>query len=309
MERETHGVGGSALSALVDGEEGAPVVVLLHGLLASAELWRDAAATFVEAGFRTVALDLPGHGRTLTPARADHSVGGMAELVGTWLRTTAGTAPWLVGHDVGAGVAQVVATRYPMAASHLTLVGPMVDDRLPLPFVDSLQKRAGSTMRTTVSRRRLDRWIAEGSNPGSSGGSREDADRASGGAAGSTDLPVSTVRRVFGPGSAPEDARALDRAVLALETTDTVVAAAQLSRLPMPVDLVFGATDPWTPADEVGGRLLELAPQAELAVVEDAGHWTPMERPRAFVEACLELRDRDRTRRDETEPTDEPESA
>lgn len=101
----------------------------------------------------------------------------------------------------------------------------------------------------------------------------------------------------------------MDRAILALETTDTVVAAAQLSRLPMPVDLVFGAEDPWTPADEVGGRLLELAPQAELAVVEDAGHWAPMERPEAFVAACLELRARDRTPRPSAEPTGEPESA
>lgn len=289
MERETHGIGGSALSALVDGPDGGPVVVLLHGLMASAELWRDAAVTFVAAGYRVVALDLPGHGQTLTPARADHSLGGMAELVGTWLRTTAGTAPWLIGHDLGAGVAQVVATRYPMAASHLTLVGPMVEDRLPLPFVDGLQKRAGSALRTSASRRRVDRWVAQGCGP--------------------TDVPVSVVRRVFGNGSDPEEARALDRAVLALEPTDTVVAAAQLSRLPMPVDLVFGADDPWTPADEVGGRLLELAPQSELGVVEDAGHWAPMERPEAFVAACLELRERDRTTRGDAEPSDEPESA
>ncbi len=275
MERLTFGIGGSALSVLADGPEDGDVVVLLHGLLTGAELWRDVAGVMVESGHRVLAVDLPGHGETLTPARADHSPGGMAELVGTWLRTTAGTAPWVIGHDLGAGVAQVVATRYPMALSHLTLTGAMVDDRWPLPFVDRLQKRAASSVRTSVSAARLHRWVDRGVGPG--------------------DVPVATVDRVFATvDGTPEAARALDRAVLAMDTADTVVAAAQLSRLPMPVDLAWGSHDPYTPADEVAGRLLELAPQAEMALVDEAGHWAPMERPEAFVVTCLELRARDR---------------
>ncbi len=286
MERLTFGIGGSAVSALVDGPDDGEVVVLLHGLLTGAELWRDVAGVLVESGHRVVAVDLPGHGETLTPARADHSPGGMAELVGTWLRTTAGTAPWVIGHDLGAGVAQVVATRYPMALSHLTLTGAMVDDRWPLPFVDRLQKRASSSMRNTLTANRLHRWVDRGRGPG--------------------DVPVATVDRVFaGVDGDPEAARALDRAILAMDTTDTVVAAAQLSRLPMPVDLAWGSHDPFTPADEVAGRLLELAPQAEMALVEEAGHWAPMERPEAFVATCLDLRGRDRRRASETAASDE----
>ncbi len=288
MERETYGIGGSALSALVDGPDDGPVVVLLHGLLTGAELWRDAAASFVAAGHRVVAVDLPGHGETLTPARADHSPGGMAELVGTWLRTTAGDAPWLVGHDLGAGVAQVVATRYPMAVSHLTLSAAMVEDQWPVPFVDRLRKRASSSLRTTVSSARIDRWVARG--------------------AGRDDLDLATVRRVFTVGEDAEAARSRDRQLAALDTGDTVVAAAQLSRLPMPIDLAWGANDPYTPADTTAGRLLELAPRAELGLVEDAGHWAPMERPEAFVERCLELRARERRVADEPD-TDEPETA
>lgn len=281
MERVTFGIGGSALSALVDGPEDGQVVVLLHGLLTGAELWRDVAGGLTEAGYRVVAVDLPGHGATLTPARADHSPGGMAELVGTWLRTTAGTAPWVIGHDLGAGVAQIVATRYPPAMSHLTLTGAMVDDLWPLPFVARLQKRAGSSMRATIGSARLRRWVDAGSGP--------------------SPAPASTVRRVFATADGDvETARALDRAVVAMDVGDTVVAAAQLSRLPMPVDLAWGSHDPYTPADEVGGRLLELAPQAEMALVDQAGHWAPMERPEDFVATCLELRARDRRVTDDT---------
>lgn len=289
MERVTYGIGGSALSALVDGPEDGLSVVLLHGLLTGAELWRDVAGALVEAGHRVVAIDLPGHGETLTPARADHSPGGMAEVVGTWLRTTAGTAPWVIGHDLGAGVAQVVATRYPMALSHLTLSAAMVEDRWPVPFVDRLRRRAGSTLRSTYSTSRLDRWVAQG--------------------AGATDVPLATVRRVFGgPDRDAEALRSHDRQLVALDTEDMVVAAAQLSRLPMPVDLVWGADDPYTPAEEVAGRLLELVPTAELALVDDAGHWAPMERPDAFVTTCLELRARERRELPDT-GTDEPETA
>ncbi|MBY5163097.1 alpha/beta fold hydrolase [Salsipaludibacter albus] len=292
MERVTFGIGGQALSALVAGPEDGETVVLVHGLLTGAELWRGVADELVETGRHVVAVDLPGHGETLTPARADHSPGGMAELLGTWLRTTAGTAPWVIAHDLGGGVAQIVATRYPTAMSHLTLSGSMVEDTWPVPFVDKLRKRADSSLRRPVSTSRLHRWVARGAGPNG--------------------LGADDVARVFEHGTVTDDdvIRSLERQLSALDSTDTVVAAAQLSRLPMPVDLVWGDADPYTPADAVAGRLLELAPQAEMGLVADTGHWAPLEDPAGFVATCLDVRDRDRTVSAEAEPdADAPESA
>ncbi len=296
MERVTYGIGGQALSALVAGPEDGDAVVLVHGLLTGAELWRGVAEELVGHGHRVVAVDLPGHGETLTPARADHSPHGMAELLGTWLRTTAGTPPWVIGHDLGAGIVQIVATRYPNATSHLTLSAAMVEDTWPVPFVDKLRKRADSSLRRPVSTSRLHRWVARGVGPNG--------------------LGADDVARVFEAGTVTDDdvIRSLERQLVALDSADTVVAAAQLSRLPMPVDLVWGDTDPYTPADAVAGRLLELAPQAEMALVPDAGHWAPLEDPVGFVAACLEVRDRDRTVSDDAgvapgPDSDAPESA
>lgn len=294
MERMTYGIGGSALSALVDGPDDGEVVVLVHGLLTGAELWRGVAGELAEAGHRVVAVDLPGNGETLTPARADHSPHGMAELVGTWLRTTAGTPPWVIGHDLGAGIVQIVATRYPTAMSHVTLSAAMVEDTWPVPFVDGLRKRAESSLRRPVSTSRLHRWVSRGAGPNGMG--------------------ADDVARVFEAGTTTDDdvIRSLERQLAALDSTDIVVAAAQLSRLPMPIDLVWGDADPYTPADTVAGRLLELAPQAEMALVADTGHWAPLEDPAGFVATCLDVRGRDRTVSEDAEPgpdTDTPASA
>jgi pimeloyl-ACP methyl ester carboxylesterase len=161
--------------------------------------------------------------------------------------------------------------------SHLTLSAAMVEDTWPVPFVDKLRKRADSSLRRPVGTARLHRWVARGAGPDG--------------------LGADDVARVFEAGTVTDEdlIRSLERQLVALDTADTTVAAAQLSRLPMPVDLVWGDADPYTPADTVAGRLLELAPQAEMALVTDTGHWAPLEDPSAFVAACLEVHGRDRT--------------
>lgn len=275
-ERLTFGVGGSALSARVTGPEDGELVVLLHGLLAGSRMWQPVADELAATGRRVVAFDLPGHGETLTPARADHSPGGLAEMVGTWLRVTPGGPVWLVGHDLGGGIAQVIATRYPTAVSHLTLSASMVEDRWPLPFVPRLQRRAESPLPLrAVPVSRLRSWVDAGVA----------ADR----------LPDDVFAPVFADKLADEDIRrSLARLLAQLSPVDVVAAAAQLSRLPMPVDLVWGDRDPYTPSHEFAQRLLELTVDAEMGLVEEAGHWAPLERPREFAAIALRLRGRDR---------------
>jgi 3-oxoadipate enol-lactonase len=58
-----------ALSVRIAGDQGAPAVLLNHSILTSSAIWRRQAASLAGTGFRVIAMDMRGHGRSeATPA-------------------------------------------------------------------------------------------------------------------------------------------------------------------------------------------------------------------------------------------------
>ena len=102
--------GGSCFVSELPGPEGAPTVVLLHGLFATASLnWFPAMRRLAEE-YRVVALDLRGHGRTVSPGRfrlADcaDDVAAVADALGVGRFV-------VVGYSLGGPVAQLVWHRH-----------------------------------------------------------------------------------------------------------------------------------------------------------------------------------------------------
>ena len=102
------------------GPPGAPTVVLLHGLLATADLNWSGAYAALGAHFRVVALDHRGHGRGIRPRQrfrledcAD-DVAAVADLLG--LNTFVA-----VGYSMGGPIAQLVWHRHPDRVDGLVL--------------------------------------------------------------------------------------------------------------------------------------------------------------------------------------------
>ena len=116
-------VGGRGEFFLRDTGGDGPVVMLLHGWLASADLnWCGAYGDLVAAGYRVLAIDHRGHGRglrALTPFRlADCAADAAAVL------RTLGLAPALVvGYSMGGAIAQLVAREHPDVVAGLVLSG------------------------------------------------------------------------------------------------------------------------------------------------------------------------------------------
>ena len=114
-------VNGISLYVEVHGE-GTPVV-LLHGWPDSAYLWRHQIPFLVGHGFRVIALDMRGFGRSSRPpAVADyalaHAVGDVAGVLDSFGIETA----HVVGHDWGAAVAWLTATFLPDRVSKLVVL-------------------------------------------------------------------------------------------------------------------------------------------------------------------------------------------
>lgn len=279
ITRDEVAVGGARLSVLTAGPEGGEPVVLLHGIPASAELWMHVQPRLAEAGYRVLAPDLPGYGRTRLPADGDRSLGGAADLVADWLRG-AGLGPaWVVGHDLGGGVAQILAGRHPDVVARLTLGDTVVGDSWPVAPIRLLRGVARAGLYPLLCRIGLfpNPWTWHQVRRGLADGSRLDG---------------TVAARMFWDDKVREP-RAADEFAAHLRSLDpdqTVAIAPLLATVEVPTQLVWARQDHFQSWEEVGQELAGLLPDPEVVLIDDAGHYVPLEKPAAYTEALLAWR-------------------
>lgn len=108
--REFSGLDGGVLVADVYGPVGAPTVLLLHGGGQTRHAWGRAAQTLGDAGWRTVALDLPGHGDSAWATDGDYRIEVLAErMCHIWREL--GTPLAVVGASLGGLISMAAVGR------------------------------------------------------------------------------------------------------------------------------------------------------------------------------------------------------
>jgi pimeloyl-ACP methyl ester carboxylesterase len=96
-------------------------IVLVHGLLANGELWRDVAPRLA-ADFRVITPDWPlGSQERPLNAGADFSPLGLAQLIADFLSALELENVTLVGNDTGGALSQLVAIHHPERIGRLVL--------------------------------------------------------------------------------------------------------------------------------------------------------------------------------------------
>ncbi|MBK5123939.1 alpha/beta hydrolase [Burkholderia sp. R-69980] len=103
-----HGSGGVRLAADIRGEPDAPAVILLHGGGQTRFSWGLAAERLGRMGYRTISLDLRGHGESDWALDGDYSIGAFAADV-VAVAATLAHPPAIIGASLG-GVSSLVAT-------------------------------------------------------------------------------------------------------------------------------------------------------------------------------------------------------
>lgn len=114
------GPGGTTLLADVHGPGNGPAVLLLHGGGQTRHAWGATASRLGEAGWRAVALDLPGHGESGWPDDGDYSPPVMARAVAEVVRAL-GAPIAIVGASLG-GLSAMEAIGLPDAPAIDVLV-------------------------------------------------------------------------------------------------------------------------------------------------------------------------------------------
>jgi pimeloyl-ACP methyl ester carboxylesterase len=123
----TFRAGGISSFVLDEGQRDSPAVVCMHGVPASAYLYRKVVPELAARGLRGVAIDLPGLGLAERPADADYSWTGL----GRWLLSAINALQLdrfhLVVHDIGGPIGLEVANAVPERVLSMTLLNTIIE--------------------------------------------------------------------------------------------------------------------------------------------------------------------------------------
>jgi pimeloyl-ACP methyl ester carboxylesterase len=104
--------------------EGQRTLVFIHGLGSYLKFWRYQLDVFAAQGYRVIAVDLPGYGKSDKPASFPYTMEAMADAVRELVHTLGIEKPVLVGHSMGGQTALSYAIRYPEEPGALVLTSP-----------------------------------------------------------------------------------------------------------------------------------------------------------------------------------------
>jgi pimeloyl-ACP methyl ester carboxylesterase len=118
---------GLTFDTLVAGEQGAPLVLLLHGFAESMHCWRAQMAALAGAGYRAVAPSQRGYSPGARPDTSDTANYHIERLMDDAMAISAACGYGdrrfqLVGHDWGGSIAWALADRFPQRLASLTVL-------------------------------------------------------------------------------------------------------------------------------------------------------------------------------------------
>ncbi|OEJ23660.1 alpha/beta hydrolase [Streptomyces agglomeratus] len=109
--------------------EGAPTVVLVHGLGLSGRYFVPLARRLAVSGATVLVPDLPGNARSRAAVRRTPDIGELAGALTRWHQRLALAPTLLVANSVGCQVVAAFAARHPRLVHRMVLVGPALDPR------------------------------------------------------------------------------------------------------------------------------------------------------------------------------------
>ncbi|MBU0508209.1 2-succinyl-6-hydroxy-2,4-cyclohexadiene-1-carboxylate synthase [bacterium] len=99
-----------------------PVLAMVHGFAGSLRTW-DALLPELETKYRVLLVDLPGHGDTPFPEKADFALRDLWEALGKLLLELSPDPPLLCGYSMGGRIALHVGIHAPNFLHRLILIG------------------------------------------------------------------------------------------------------------------------------------------------------------------------------------------
>lgn len=244
--------------AYVEQGEGGPVV-LIHGIPTSNLLWRNVAPKLAKT-HHVFAPDLLNYGRSEKPVDANVSIEAQSRLIVKFMDKVGIESADIVAHDIGGGVAQLIAVNYPDRVRKLVLIDAVFFDSWPIPEFVPLQKDGAEEKID------LDEFITMMREFLPQGVHRKAA------------MTDEVIELYLAPWSTEAGKKALFRNFRRLNSEYTQAIAGELKHLANETLIIWAEKDVFQ-KPEYANRLEMTIPNAKLIWIKDAGHWLMEEKP------------------------------
>jgi uncharacterized protein (TIGR00369 family) len=242
-----------------------PPLVLLHGIPSSSYLWRDVIDP-LSATFEVLAPDLLGYGDSDKRMDVDLSIAAQARYVVAFMETIGVHQAAVAGHDIGGGVAQLMAVDEPQRVARLILIDSIVDNNWPIPDIARLKEPAWDQIMVNID---LRSGLRKGLEAGMVTEGRV------------TDELVDEWTRPF------QDLggrRAYLRAARSLNNRDLTSRSKHIEEIETPTLILWGANDKFLEprwAETLKNKLRD----STVEIIDPGGHFLPLDRPDVVAES------------------------
>lgn len=258
--------------------KGPDTILLIHGLSGVAQNFGYGVIDALAKTHRVVAIDRPGSGYSVRPAKSSASLAVQADVVAGVIDALQLGKPLLVGHSLGGAVSLATALRHPDKVRGLALVAPLT--HMPSKISDAFN---GFAIRQPWLRSVIGWTLA---------------------------VPMSIRKReqimdiVFGPEAAPADFPIRGGGALGMRPSHFIAASTDMNALDsvlplmqlryddldLPIGVLYGRQDRILDPQEQGQALADRLSTVELELI-DGGHMLPVTQPDitiAFIQRQLQ---------------------
>ncbi|MEI4263484.1 alpha/beta fold hydrolase [Roseovarius sp. D0-M9] len=235
-----------------------PPVLLIHGIPTSSLLWRNIIPVLART-HRVIAPDMLNYGQSDKPEHADVSIAAQARLMVGVLDALGIARADVVSHDIGGGVAQIIAVRHPERVKKLVLSSAVCFDSWPIPeFLPLQEPGTEAAMSLTDFLDMLRGFLPQGVHRAET-------------------MTLEIMEIIMAPWSSEKGKQALFRNFRRLHPKYTQAIAGEVTQLEHETLILWGQRDVFQkPA--FAERLQETIPNARLNWI-DAAHWIMEEKP------------------------------
>ena len=261
--------------------DGEPIV-FVHGALVNGDLWSQVAPELAEAGYRTIAPDLPFGSHEIPVPDADLTPPGAARLIAGLLEELDLRDATIVANDTGGAISQILVTEHPERVGRLVLTSCDAFRNFPphslkpARLLGHIPGPGGALLAASVKPRALRNLLLK---PLSKRGAPDDV----------VDSALGPIQRD----------KAIQRDFLryfhALRPKHTLRAAEKLPQFDRPALVAWSANDLFFPKRH-GQRLAELMPNARFELIEDSRTFSPLDQPARLTALIRDFLAEGRTR-------------
>jgi 2-succinyl-6-hydroxy-2,4-cyclohexadiene-1-carboxylate synthase len=252
------------------GAKADPTLLLLHGFMGSADDWTgEITEPLVAAGLQVLAVDLPGHGRTIVDDEDDYYIEYCAPALVRLLDDLRLKRVHLLGYSMGGRLALYMAVRFPERFQRIVLESASPGLKTKAERKARIAEDAALAMRM-LSQPMVEFLIEWYTQPLFSSMSTQPAR-----------LERLIARRI------DNDALGLSMSLKGMGAGAQPSLWNELANVESSLLLIAGEKD--SKFCGVGREMVKRSPKATLAVVADSGHNVHFERPREFTELVREF--------------------